>query len=161
MPFGHSRGGCDTVANHGPLHRMKIIIESIPHDQQRYPTVGDWYYSEENGEKVLHIKVSKMSNPLYELLVGVHELVEVAKCDVDGVTQQQVDAFDIEFEKNREKRLDTANPDEAALINIEEPGDQPDAPYAEQHCFATGIERLMASALNVNWAEYEQEIYSL
>ena len=108
------------------------------------------------------IFVSKMSDPRYEALVGLHELVEVLVCMEDGVTQKQVDEFDTRFEKDREERIkNAASPAEAAEITLEEPGDQPDAPYCDQHCFATGVERLMAAALGVNWAEYEQEIYSL
>lgn len=144
---------------------MNITVEVIPHDKQRYPTCGDWFY-EPNGEDLV-IRVSKLSDWRYEALVQVHELVEVLVCKQNKVSQQKVDEFDMTFEKDREARLERAldnlpeGPAEAALIRIEEPGDSPDAPYRGEHCFATGIERLLASALGVCWADYEKEIESL
>ena len=125
---------------------MKITIETIPHDQHRYPTVGDWYFND-NGD--LTIKVSQLSDWRRECLVAVHELVEVLICKQDGVSQESVDKFDKDFEAHR-------HPD-----NEDEPGDEPTAPYVKEHCIATGIERLLAANLGVNWKEYEQELNDL
>lgn len=124
---------------------MKIIIETIPHKRQRYPTVGDWYTK----KGTLHIRVSKMSDWRYELLVALHELVEVQLCKNRGVTQKAVDAFDIAFEKRRKSG------------NEDEPGDDPKAPYRKEHFFATSVERLMAAELGVDWGKYDEEIISL
>jgi hypothetical protein len=124
---------------------MKILIETIPHASHRYPTCGDWYY--ENG--TLCIKVSSLSDWRREALIVVHELVEVLICKHDGVTQENVDNFDKRFEETR-------HPD-----NDDEPGDEPDAPYVKQHCIATGIERILAANLGVNWKEYEKELNKL
>ena len=125
---------------------MKIIIETIPHEQHRYTTVGDWYYDD---DKTLHIKVSNLSDWRREMLVAVHELVEVLTCKQDGVTQEMVDDFDNHFEASR------------AEGNEDEPGDEPTAPYVKQHCLATGIERILAQQWGVNWKEYEQELCDL
>lgn len=125
---------------------MKITIETIPHETQRYPTVGDWLF-EPNGD--LTIKVSELGDWRYNSLVALHELVEVLKCKHDGVGQKEVDAFDIAFEINRK-------PDDDS-----EPGDSPDAPYKKQHCLATGIERIMAAELGVDWKTYDDAVMSL
>lgn len=125
---------------------MNIKIEVIPHDQQRYPTVGDWFF-EPNGD--LTIKVSKMSDARFEALVAVHELVEVLICQHDGVTQEQVDAFDMEYERTRPEGDDS------------EPGDSVYAPYGKQHCIATAVERLLAAELGVSWKVYDDEVMSL
>lgn len=124
---------------------MNVKIEVIPHNQHRYPTVGDWYFEGEN----LVIKVSKLSDWRLEMLIVLHELVEVLKCKHDGITAEEVDKFDKAFEVKR-------GPD-----NFDEPGDEPDAPYVKQHCLATGIERIMAAELGVSWKEYEQELDAL
>lgn len=139
---------------------MKINIETIPHDQHRYPTVGDWYLDDQG---TLVIRVSELGDWRQEFLIAIHELVEWAKCKYDGVTQEKVDEFDMEYEKNRESALnDLANPPEVkALIEIAEPGDDSAAPYRKQHCLATGIERIMAAELEVPWDQYEQKIESL
>ena len=125
---------------------MKIIIETIPHEAHRYTTVGDWYY---DSDGVLHIKVSKLSDWRREMLIAIHELVEVLTCKNDGVTQEVVDKFDMEFEANRKEG------------NEDEPGDDPSAPYVNQHCLATGIERILAQQWGVNWKEYERELCDL
>lgn len=75
---------------------MKITIETIPYDQQRYPTVGDWTFDKEGN---LLIRVSGMGDWRKEALVAVHELVEVLICKQRGITQEQVDKFDMDFEK--------------------------------------------------------------
>jgi hypothetical protein len=125
---------------------MNITIKPIPHDEQRYPTVGDWVYDNDGN---LIIVVSDMGDWKLNALVGLHELVEVLLCKNDGVTQKQVDDFDIDYESKRKPG------DES------EPGDSPDAPYQSQHCIATGFERVMAAELGVKWEEYEAKINSL
>jgi len=125
---------------------MRIVIETIPHEQHRYTTVGDWYYDPDG---TLQIKVSNLSDKRRELLVVLHELVEVLCCEQDGVSQSVVDKFDMEYEKNR------AEDDES------EPGDDPAAPYHKQHCLATGIERILAAAWGVEWKTYEDELSDL
>lgn len=125
---------------------MKIIIETIPHQEQRYTTVGDWYYDPDG---TLHIKVSQLGDHRHENLIALHELVEVLTCELAGVTQQQVDEFDKAYEDNR------PDGDES------EPGDATDAPYRKQHCLATGIERILASEWGVDWKAYEDELCAL
>lgn len=121
---------------------MQISIQTIPHQQHRYETVGDWYSDKATGR--VYILVSEMGNWRYELLVAVHELVEAFLCLQDGVTEESVDEFDKVY----------TNPDE-------EPGDSPNAPYQKQHCLATGIERILAACLGVKWSEYENAIERL
>lgn len=124
---------------------MNVDIRTIPHENQRYETVGDWYSDAEG----LHVRVSKMSDRRYEWLVIIHELVEVFLCTHAGITQAQVDAFDTAYEANRQPGDDS------------EPGDSVQAPYALQHCIATGVERVVAAFLGVSWSLYEAEINSL
>lgn len=142
---------------------MNVRIEVIPHDQQRYSTCGDWYF-EPNGEDLI-IRVSKLSDPRFEALVAVHELVEVLLCKQNGVTQEAVDKYDMEFENYRQAAIDEAaelgHHEDKVELQIAEPGDQKDAPYRIEHCFATGVERLLAANLGVVWADYEKELESL
>lgn len=125
---------------------LPISIKVIPHSKQRYPTCGDWYYGE---DKTLNICVSQMGDSRYEFLVALHELVEVKLCEWCGITQKAVDEFDMEYEKNR------------AEDDYSEPGDSPKAPYKFQHCVATGIERIVAAVMGVDWADYEASINRL
>lgn len=116
---------------------MKITIEMIPHDQQRYPTCGDWQWDEL--EENLTIKVSQMPFQSF-FLVGIHELVEAILCALNGTTQESVDKFDM------------SNPE------LNEPGDDPNAPYHEEHQVAKAIEILLAKAIDIRWTEHERNI---
>src|SRR5271166_1612720 len=111
---------------------MKITIEVIPNEKQRYPTVGDWQWDGDN----LTISVSSMDNWRYEMLVAFHELAECLICKHRGITQSSVDEFDMQYEKVRE------DGDES------EPGDDPAAPYYSEHQFATCVERLLSRELD-------------
>jgi hypothetical protein len=128
---------------------MKIIIETIPHNEQRYETVGDWYVSKDGA---WNVKVSKMGNWKYELLVAVHELIEYALCKDRGITDAVVSKFDKQFERERAVGIHEQD---------EEPGDSPIAPYRKEHFFATNLERLLSAELGVKWFEYDKKVMSL
>lgn len=120
----------------------KISIEFIPHKEQRYPTIGDWFFRDNE----LVIRVSDLHNWKYNAAIAVHELVEVLLCASDGVEQLAVDNFDTAFEMNRETG------------NYDEPGDDPEAPYHRQHGIATGIERVLIAQFGENWKQYEKRV---
>lgn len=121
---------------------MNITIKTIPHDKQRYETPGDWFFAK-NGN--LEIRVSCLGDWKLEALMAIHELSEVLLCKHRGIDQKTVDEFDIEFEKYRKA---------GRYGPSDEPGDDHHAPYFREHCFATGIERLLASQLEVDWNQY-------
>jgi hypothetical protein len=74
---------------HHDLSPMRIVIETIEHSNQRYPTVGDWQVKPDG----LHITVSKMSDPRYEFLIGMHEAIEAVLCQHTGISLAAVDKF--------------------------------------------------------------------
>ena len=115
---------------------MKIIIETIPHDEQRYDTVGD-YFIVPNGD--IHVLVSGTLSWQYSALVALHELVELLLCKDKGITNEAIDEFDLNWKPHS---------------RYTEPGNDPKAPYHIQHKFATRIEKLMAKALSVDWKLY-------
>jgi hypothetical protein len=125
---------------------MRINIEVIPHEQQRYPTVGDYWM--EDG--VQQVRVSRLPDWRYEILVALHEIVELAITRHRGIPERVISEFDVEFERMREKRLRSG-----------EPGDHPESPYRKEHFFATNLERLLAGELDVNWMEYEDYVDGL
>lgn len=124
-----------------------INYRVIPHNQHRYPTIGD-YWIDENG--VWQIRVSMMLDWRHEFLVFFHECIELAWCNYNNVSELAVKAFDEEYERNR--RVDDTT---------SEPGDQPDAPYFMGHQLATMCEHVAAFILNVNWKHYTDELASL
>jgi hypothetical protein len=115
----------------------EIRIRFIPQSEQRYSTVGDWTIEND----ILTVLVSSMPDERHQQLVAVHELVEALICNVDGVTQEAVDAFDM-----------------GPGADLDEPGNDPSAPYHAQHMVATQIEMQLAAAMHVNWAEYDAAV---
>lgn len=123
---------------------MKVNIETIPHDKQRYDTCGDWWWDDQN---TLQIRVSRMSNWKREMAVAYHELFEALWCKAAGVDEEDVTAFDKWFEDGRMEGNDN------------EPGDAPNAPYYEGHQIATKLEKQAFAAWA--WAEYDKEVVDL
>jgi hypothetical protein len=143
---------------------MQVIIKTIDHKKQPYDTCGDWRWENKKGKPinqtealarantddcVLRINVSNLGSWRLEMLVAVHELVETLMCLRDGVLVEDVDAFDKAFEAARKKG------------NQDEPGDDPKAPYVNQHCVATAVERLLCAQLGCTWDEYCNAVESL
>lgn len=138
---------------------MQTIIEVIPAERMRYPTVGDWYLtahcgpmlSEENmvdswkEADTLHIQVAKMSDPRHEDLVALHEYAEAIMCKHAGISPSQLDEFDKQWEKDHGDSDD-------------EPGSDPSAPYHKSHILATAIENMVARELKVDFAEYDKAL---
>lgn len=119
-----------------------INIEIIPHENQRYETPGDYWIDD---DKIMQIRVSDMGDFKKESLVYIHEIVEYILVLSRGISEKEIMDFDIEFEKNREEG------------NNNEPGDEVDAPYQNEHNYATSVERMMCAALGIKWNEYDKE----
>lgn len=105
---------------------------SITIGKCRNGDVGDWY-------KLLPdlrcIVSAEMGNPDYNFLIILHEMVEQHLCERDGVTDEEVTAWD-------------------ATCPDVEPGMHPDAPYHKQHLAAIAVEQMAAKVLGVDWDLY-------
>jgi hypothetical protein len=138
---------------------MVITIQTIPHAEHRYSTVGDWLFDEHDG---LWVAVSRMSDARYEWLVAVHEVIEALLCRHAGITQEAVDAFDMAWVPQQPAGQDAhqeGSPEASEAIT--EPGDDPRAPYHAQHLAATELEMRLAHLLGVDWSVYCREVESL
>ena len=110
----------------------KIILEAIPPDKMRLPEYrhegcGDWFVDHSNGD--IHIQVAFTTDVVDDdeaFLVALHEVIEFKLCHKAGITQGAVDAFDAQFTGDGE------------------PGDEPTAPYRNQHRMAMLLEHQMA-----------------
>lgn len=111
---------------------MKIIIETIPHERQRYNTQGDWFL-DDNGD--LQIRVSEAAGH-EPFLIAYHELTEAYLCLSRGITDKDLDKFDFRV-------------GEYCMENDLEPGDLADSIYRKEHRFAMLMEHLMAHELGV------------
>ena len=119
---------------------LKIAIQTIPHEQQRYNTCGDWF----DGQfKWQMITVSDMGNKDMEFLVGLHEYIENHLARKRGITPAMADEFDKNFKGEGE------------------PGDSPDCPYGPDHQSATRIEKVAAEILGIDWSDYDDAVSKL
>lgn len=109
----------------------RIIIEAVPQEQQRYDTLGDWFW-DDAGNLVIRVTGADPFDQDEAFLIALHELIEVKLCAKHGITQGEVDAFDLEYDGERD-----------------EPGDDPAAPYQREHRCAMMIEHTMAMMLGL------------
>jgi hypothetical protein len=125
-----------------------VNIKVIPHAEQRYETCGDYYF-EPDAPGILNIRVSELGDWRMNMLVAIHELVEVSQCVQSGVKIEDIDAFDKLFERERIEGKHTPQ---------DEPGDDRSAPYYVQHQIATGVERILAGVMGVDWNKYANAV---
>jgi len=118
---------------------MKITIETVAHADQRYDTVGDWQWCGND----LVVRVSYMDDWRHVAAIAVHELVEALLCRDMGVSQEAVDKFDTAYKGDGE------------------PGDDPQAPYRDEHCIATAVERMLIATFGISWADYDAKVNAL
>ena len=119
-----------------------VLIETIPHGEQRYDTVGDYLF--DPGTGTLNIFVSETGDWREAMTVALHELTESLLVIQRGVSLEAIDDFDKRFDGDED-----------------EPGEQPDSPYREEHLSATVVERLIAFEIGLDWPTFEKNIYAL
>lgn len=128
---------------------MEIRIKTIPIENMRYPTVGDYWYDTEG---VLEVRIAEMGNELYHKLVMIHELVEEALTKHRGLSEPDIMAFDIYYEKRRDQGL---------VPEDSEPGFDANAPYLKEHTLATSIEMMMCALAGESWTDYDRTVMNL
>lgn len=121
---------------------MDVVIKTIPHAEQRYETCGDWWWEGDT----LQMRVSSVGDWKKEMCLAYHEMLEALECKATGVTQKQVDDFDMNWQP---------------WGDYEEPGDDPTAPYYWAHQHAMVSERHLANCLGLSWVEYEKAVEEL
>jgi hypothetical protein len=127
---------------------MKILLDVIPHSEQRYPTPGD-YFKEDGMWKIV---ASELPNPDHSFLIQLHELIELYLTQKRGIEEPDIMAFDLQYEKERNVGDHSEE---------EEPGDDPRAPYYREHQYASAVEYLMAVALDVDRNDYDNAVLEL
>ena len=128
---------------------MKIQIEILPKEKMRYDTVGDYYYTSDGA---LKIDIAETGVPLFNYMVLVHELIELALLQQRGVDFAEIDRFDMEFEQERAENYHDLEA---------EPGFDRRSPYQREHTLATAVEMLMCAHAGINWNEYSEIIVTL
>ena len=122
---------------------INLVIRTLCAKDMRYDTAGDW--------REHHIFIRDENNPKYEHLVAFHEYAEKLYCDYNGIKEVDVTAFDMAYEETR-----TLGVAPCGCEHLDEPGDDPHAPYYKAHQLATIVEKLLALEIGVNWEKYNR-----
>lgn len=124
---------------------MNITIKTIPNEEIKLRhgfTGADWWWDEDGN---LEVRVaSEIGDWREEACLAMHEASEAIMCEHLGITQEDVDKFDAKYQAEHAVDLNG--------------GDEPDAPYALPHMYATAIERIMAGVLQVKWKPYDDKL---
>jgi len=118
-----------------------IRIVTVPPEDQRYPTCGD--YREFDNEIV--ITITDQISDDHEFLVALHELIEFWLTRERGIRESEITDYDIKWEALPEPKAD-------------EPGNEPDCIYGREHRFAENIERQIAHELGIDWHSYNNSL---
>jgi hypothetical protein len=138
---------------------MNINVIVIPHEHQRYNTVGDWWFQDYVGAngptQSLEIRVSQMSDWRHEMAIALHEQYEALLCYNKNISDKYVTAFDVAFEIH--KKTSGAYPPKS----MAEPGDDPAAPYYAEHAKALVVEYMFLADTDVVRYLYNEELDQL
>ncbi len=139
-----------------PIREGKRLIEInlIEHSQARYATWADWT---QDGKKTT-ISVSEVGDWRYHRLAAIHELFEETLCRHLGITQSDVDAFDIPYETRRMAGEKYAN---CGCEITDDPGSDVHAPYRIPHVYAESVEYGLAKLLDVDPKLYDAAFIAL
>lgn len=131
------------------MKKQQIQIEIVPLKEQRYETLGDYFFK----KGVLHFKITDTGNPLYNKMILIHELVEQTLTEAKGIKESQILRHDLEFEKLIKDGL---------VDSDAEPGEHRNSPYRQEHLTAELVERLILTNLNqMTFAEYDKQIFKV
>jgi hypothetical protein len=112
---------------------MQITIEIIPAYLMRYDTWDDWQVDKEGN---ITFQIADAGNDLHNKMTLVHALIEQLLTEAKGVSEETITKFDLEY------------------AGDDEPGEEPSAPYRDEHLIATAVEMLICSHLGLPWKEY-------
>src|SRR3954469_25221246 len=86
----------------GDARMLKINVQTIHHDEHRYPTSGD-YWEDEDG--TLQVRVSEVGGRRYEFFAALHDAIDFELSRLRGIAEPVITAFDVQFEKEIEEGL--------------------------------------------------------
>jgi hypothetical protein len=119
----------------------RLSIRFVRFTDQRFTTLGDWLERDDQFE----INVTIMPRWQHTFLILMHELIEWAVCQRDGVKTAVCDGFDTDWERelaDGKHRIE------------EEAGFDRRCPYREGHVWGARAERFLCWLLGCSWKEY-------
>ena len=106
----------------------------------RYFTFGDYFIN----NHTLNFQIVDHGNDIFTKLTLIHEMVEYFLVEQRGLSIDDIDKFDIDFEND---------PERVKLYG--EPGNDPNCPYKPEHEIAEKVAQMMCEHLGINYNDYE------
>jgi hypothetical protein len=125
-----------------------IVIRTIPLEEQRYNTAGDYWETDTE----IHFRITKQEDERSEWAILLHEMTEFALTKQHGITEEQITDYDLKWEVRFNEG--------SMSIGANEPGDEKDCPYKDEHSIALIIERIYCMAAGVDWWKHDEQIIS-
>ena len=124
---------------------MDYAIRTIPHEDQRYNSPGDYRFREYGVVlfECTDITVSDLGNEDYSFLVALHEFIEEHLTRKRGIPENVIYQWDIDHSES------------------DDPGSIDGCPYFAEHAFAMYIEKQVCSKLGIDWNEYDASFSKL
>jgi hypothetical protein len=116
-----------------PKRIKRIVIEIIPLEDMYMGYYGDYFYDKDG---TLQMRIADYPNEIQNIGTILHELLEVWKLKVKGVSVRAVEKFD----------------DEHSLHD--DPGCLAEAPYHIEHMESIKHERLLCKSMGFDWHTY-------
>lgn len=123
---------------------MRVVIETIPHEKQRYDTCGDWWWEDETLQTRVSAIPESAGGWRASMCVAIHELTEALLCKARGIDQKAVDDFDM-----------------GPGADDDEPGEHPAAPYRREHRAAYVPELFLLDAFDLDVRAYNAALEAL
>jgi 5-methylcytosine-specific restriction endonuclease McrA len=121
-------------------NKFKIITKIIPHAFQEYDTSGNY---KKIGDTIYFL-ISEQCNPHYTMLMFIHEIIELFIVNKQNISIDDIDKFDIEFQKTHDHSL--------------EPGEDFNAPYHDAHMYALSVEKKLCDIVGMDFETYNNEL---
>jgi hypothetical protein len=112
---------------------MRIEVEIKPYKMMRYPTLGDFFWRD---QETLRFEIADTGNDLFNEMILLHEIKEEMLTRARGLTEPEILDYDLKH------------------LGSDDPGMEVDAPYHKEHLFSTADEMLMCSFLGIPWSVY-------
>jgi hypothetical protein len=116
---------------------LRISIETLPQELQRYKTQGDYY---KDADGIWRIFISEMKDVRSEIALALHELFEFGATDFKGIKEEDITAFDLNH------------------LDSNDPGSLHDAPYNSEHMDATKVEKIYCKNVGLSWKEHNKNM---
>lgn len=125
--------------------KIRVTIGKIP---VPFTTVGYWAFDGMLNKGTLHIYCLPMAKLRFIAAVVGHELIEALYCRLCGITTEECDRWDSEFEQRYSSGT--------LPVDIE-PGDDPKCPYHRGHWLGCVWERVWIALTLAGWEAYTSE----